>query len=75
MAQPGIITVTIFNFINVWNEYFISLIFGNSDRIRPVAVGLYSMINSMEVYGRLGRYVCGGYYCIPADLHTLYLPL
>lgn len=51
MAQPGIITVTIFNFINVWNEYFISLIFGNSDRIRPVAVGLYSMINSMKYTG------------------------
>ncbi|MEG1576595.1 MAG: carbohydrate ABC transporter permease, partial [Clostridium sp.] len=51
MAQPGIVTVTIFNFINVWNEYFISLIFGNSDRIRPVAVGLYSMINSMKYTG------------------------
>ena len=32
MAQPGIITVTIFNFINIWNEYFISLIFANSDK-------------------------------------------
>lgn len=51
MAQPGIITVTIFNFINIWNEYFISLIFGNSDALRPVAVGLYSMINSMKYTG------------------------
>ena len=51
MAQPGIVTVTIFNFINIWNEYFISLIFGNSDRVRPVAVGLYSMINSMKYTG------------------------
>ena len=51
MAQPGIITVSIFNFINVWNEYFISLIFGNSDKVRSVAVGLYSMINSMKYTG------------------------
>ena len=51
MAQPGIITVSIFNFINVWNEYFISLIFGNSDQVRSVAVGLYSMINSMKYTG------------------------
>lgn len=51
MAQPGIITVTIFNFINVWNEYFISLIFANSDKVRSVAVGLYSMINSMKYTG------------------------
>ena len=51
MAQPGIITVSIFNFINVWNEYFMSLIFANSDQLRPVAVGLYSMINAMRYTG------------------------
>ena len=38
MAQPGIITVTIFNFINVWNEYFMSLIFANSDKVKSAAV-------------------------------------
>lgn len=51
LAQPGIVTVTIFNFINIWNEYFLSLIFANSDQLRPVAVGLYSMINSMKYTG------------------------
>lgn len=51
LAQPGIITVTIFNFINIWNEYFMSLIFANSNSTRPVAVGLYSMINSMKYTG------------------------
>ena len=51
LAQPGVITVSIFNFINVWNEYFMSLIFANSDAQRPVAVGLFSMINSMKYTG------------------------
>ena len=51
MAQPGIITVTLFNFINVWNEYFMSLIFANSDRVKSVAIGLYGMINSMRYTG------------------------
>lgn len=51
MAQPGIITVTIFNFINVWNEYFMSLIFANSDKVKSVAIGLYGMINSMRYTG------------------------
>lgn len=51
MAQPGIITVTIFNFINIWNEYFLSLILANSDKAKPVAVGLYGMINSMKYTG------------------------
>ena len=36
MARPGCQSLLqILNFINVWNEYFISLIFGNSDRIPP----------------------------------------
>lgn len=51
LAQPGVVTVSIFNFINVWNEYFISLIFASGDKTRPVAVGLYSMINSMRYTG------------------------
>lgn len=51
LAQPGVVTVSIFNFINVWNEYFISLIFASGDKTRPVAVGLYSMISSMRYTG------------------------
>ncbi len=51
LAQPGIVTVSIFNFINIWNEYFMSLIFASSDNVRPVAVGLYSMISSMKYTG------------------------
>ena len=44
-------TVTIFNFINIWNEYFLSLMFVNSDKLRPVALGLFSMINGMRYSG------------------------
>ena len=51
MAQGGLITVTIFNFINIWNEYFLSLLFVNSEKLRPVALGLFSMINGMQVSG------------------------
>ncbi len=51
LAQPGIITVTIFNFITVWNEYFMALIFANSSNMRPLAVGLFSMIQSMRYTG------------------------
>ena len=51
LAQPGIVTVSIFNFITVWNEYFMALIFANKTAMRPVAVGLYSMIQSMRYTG------------------------
>lgn len=51
LAQPGIVTLSIFCFINIWNEYFLSLIFANGDKVKPVAVGLYSMIQSMRYTG------------------------
>jgi N-acetylglucosamine transport system permease protein len=51
LAQPGILTVTIFNFITVWNEYFISLIFANDTALRPVAVGLFATVQSMRYTG------------------------
>ncbi|MBQ6812753.1 MAG: carbohydrate ABC transporter permease [Agathobacter sp.] len=51
MAQSGLVTVTIFNFINIWNEYFISLIIASRNETKPVAVGLYGMINSMRYTG------------------------
>lgn len=54
LAQPGIITVTVFNFITIWNEYFMSMIFANKSRVRPVAVGLYNMIQSMRYTGDWG---------------------
>jgi len=51
LAQPGVVTLSVFCFINIWNEYFLSLIFASSDTVKPVAVGLYSMIASMRYTG------------------------
>lgn len=51
LAQPGIITVTIFNFITVWNEFFMALIFVNQSDMRPLALGLYTMVQSMRYTG------------------------
>jgi len=48
LAQPGLVTLTVFNFIAIWNEFFISLIFGNRPAVRPVSLGLYNMIQSMR---------------------------
>lgn len=51
LAQPAIITVTVFNFMNIWNEYFIALIYSTKTEIRPLSVGLQSIIQSMRYTG------------------------
>lgn len=47
LAQPAIVTVSIFNFTGKWNEYFMALIFANKSNLRPIGVGLYQTVTSM----------------------------
>lgn len=54
LIQPAIITVTIFNFLGVWNEFFIALIFASSADMTPVGVGLLQIVNSMKYTGNYG---------------------
>lgn len=54
LAQPGIVTVGIFNFMNVWNEYFLSLIFASSEKNMSVGPGLKSGLTSMQYTGDWG---------------------
>jgi len=40
LARPGIVTIAIFNFLGLWNEYIYALTFINSDRLKTVPLGL-----------------------------------
>ena len=54
LIQPAVITVTIFNFLSVWNEFFMALIFTSTESMTPVGVGLLQIINSMKYTGNYG---------------------
>ena len=54
LVQPAIVTVTIFNFMSVWNEFFMALIFTSGETMAPVGVGLLNIINSMKYTGQYG---------------------
>jgi raffinose/stachyose/melibiose transport system permease protein len=51
LASPGILTAAIFNFIGLWNEFELALIFINEPSRRPLSLGLYSMRNAMQYTG------------------------
>ena len=74
MAQSGLVTVSIFNFINIWNEYFISLLIASRNETKPVAVGLYGMINSMKYTGDwAGMFAAGVIVFLPTFLLYIFL--
>ncbi len=54
LAQPGIVTVGIFNFMNIWNEYFMSLIFASNERNMSVGPGLRTVLTAMQYTGDWG---------------------
>jgi len=51
LASPGVIGAAIFNFIMLWNEYMLALIFISDDSKRTISLGLYALSNSMQYTG------------------------
>jgi len=51
LASPGLITAAIFNFISLWNEYQVALVFVSEPNNRTLSLGLYSLQNAMQYTG------------------------
>lgn len=47
MAQPGIICVSVFNFVAMWNEYMLALVFASKQSLRTISLGMYALKDSM----------------------------
>jgi ABC-type glycerol-3-phosphate transport system permease component len=43
LSMPGLITVTIFNFLGVWNEYLLALMLINENEKMTIPLGLYNL--------------------------------
>ena len=54
LGKPGIVSVTIFNFVGLWNEYTWALIFANNSRRRTLALGLQAIVDGMRYSGDWG---------------------
>jgi N-acetylglucosamine transport system permease protein len=51
LASPGMLTAAIFNFIGLWNEYQLALVFANTPDTRTLSLGLYSLRNALQYTG------------------------
>ncbi len=51
LASPGLLTAAIFNFMFLWNEYQLALVFLSNPKLRTLSLGLYALQNSMEYTG------------------------
>jgi ABC-type glycerol-3-phosphate transport system permease component len=47
LAAPGLMTVAIFDFLSLWNEYFLALIFLTSRDLYTVPLGMYRLASTL----------------------------
>jgi ABC-type glycerol-3-phosphate transport system permease component len=51
LASPGLITAAIFNFIFLWDEYQLALVFLGNPNYRTLSLGLYELGDAMQYTG------------------------
>lgn len=51
ISTPGLVTVSIFNFIGIWNEYLLALVLIRGEDKRPLSLGLYALQGAMQYSG------------------------
>jgi N-acetylglucosamine transport system permease protein len=59
LARPGLITVAIFNFLGLWNEYLFGLVFLSSDRLKTLPLGLASISMQAQYKSDFGLLFAG----------------
>jgi ABC-type glycerol-3-phosphate transport system permease component len=49
MAKPGLVSVMIFNFLSVWNEYFYAMLLIQDPSKMPLSAGLYNLKSQQQM--------------------------
>ena len=64
--MPALITVFLFQFVSIWNNFFLPLIMLRSQELFPVTFGLYSWNTQLNQIPELRTYVLvGSFLCRP----------
>lgn len=73
--MPGLVTVFLFQFVAIWNNFLLPFIMLSDDRKFPVTVGLYTMLNQGNTTPALYTLVVTGVLLSIVPLVALFLAL
>ena len=59
LAKPGLVTVAIFNFLGLWNEYLFGLVFLNNSTLKTLPLGLASIGMQAQYKSNFGLLFAG----------------
>jgi multiple sugar transport system permease protein len=75
MMIPGLVTIFLFQFISIWNNFMLPFIMLGDDREYPLTVGLYSLLNQGATQPALYNLVITGALLSVLPLIVLFLTL
>ncbi|MBN1172245.1 MAG: carbohydrate ABC transporter permease, partial [Micromonosporaceae bacterium] len=75
VMMPGLVTVFLFQFVAIWNNFLLPFIMLGDDRKFPLTVGLYSMLNQGNTTPALYTLVITGALLSILPLIALFLTL
>jgi ABC-type glycerol-3-phosphate transport system permease component len=59
LARPGLITVAIFNFLGLWNEYLFGIVFLADNKLKTLPLGLASISMQAQYKSDFGLMFAG----------------
>ena len=51
LMSPGLVTVFLFQFVAIWNNFLLPLVMLNNEKTYPVTLGLYAWYSEIDHYG------------------------
>jgi multiple sugar transport system permease protein len=75
MMAPGLVTVFLFQFVAIWNNFLLPFVMLSSDRKFPVTVGLFTLLNQGQTVPALYSVVITGVLLSVLPLIALFLSL
>lgn len=75
MMVPGLVTVFLFQFVAIWNNFLLPFIMLGDDRKFPVTLGLYTLLNQGNTTPALYTYALTGSLVSVVPLIALFLTL
>jgi multiple sugar transport system permease protein len=72
---PGLVTIFLFQFVAIWNNFLLPFIMLSNDRLYPVTVGLYTLLNQGATQPALYNLTITGAFLAIIPLIALFLIL
>ncbi|MEU5836043.1 carbohydrate ABC transporter permease [Streptomyces diacarni] len=60
IMSPALVTVFLFQFVHIWNNYFLPLVMLSDDRKYPITLGLVTWQQAADRFPELTQYTVGG---------------